>query len=48
VWIDGMTQAEAARVLGGPAVTVKPRLNRGLRLLSQPLTDLLPGAKPPC
>jgi RNA polymerase sigma-70 factor (ECF subfamily) len=43
----GMTQAQAAQPLGGSAVTVKPRLNRGLRLLSEQLTDLRPGAKPP-
>jgi RNA polymerase sigma-70 factor (ECF subfamily) len=47
VRIQGMTQAEAAQPLGGSAVTVQPRLNRGLRLLSEQLTDLRPGAKPP-
>ena len=34
VWIDGMTQAEAAQVIGVSAVTVKRRLSRGLRLLA--------------
>ena len=38
-----MTQAEAAQVLGVSAVTVKRRLNRGLRLLTEQLADLLPG-----
>jgi RNA polymerase sigma-70 factor (ECF subfamily) len=47
VRIQGMTQAEAARVLGVSAVTVKRRLSRGLRLLAERLTDLRPGAKPP-
>jgi DNA-directed RNA polymerase specialized sigma24 family protein len=28
VWIDGMTQAKAAQVLGVSAVTVKRRLSR--------------------
>ena len=42
-----MTQAEAAQVLGVSAVTVKRRLNRGLRLLTEQLADLRPGEKPP-
>ena len=42
VWIDGMTPAEAAQVLGVSAVTVKRRLNRGLRLLTEKLGDLRP------
>ena len=33
VRVQGMTQTEAAQVLGVSAVTVKRRLNRGLRLL---------------
>ena len=37
-----MTQTEAAQVLGVAAVTVKRRLNRGLRLLSDTLADLRP------
>src|SRR5262249_41735646 len=47
VRIQGMTQAEAAQVLGVAAVTVKRRLNRGLRLLAERLADLRPGEKPP-
>ena len=42
-----MTQTEAARVLGVSAVTVKRRLSRGLRLLTEHLADLRPGEKPP-
>jgi DNA-directed RNA polymerase specialized sigma24 family protein len=40
-------EAQAARSLGGSAVTVRRRLNRGLRLLSEQRTDLRPGARPP-
>jgi RNA polymerase sigma-70 factor (ECF subfamily) len=47
VWIDGMTQAEAAQVLGVSAVTVKRWLSRGLRLVTEQLADLRPGEKPP-
>jgi RNA polymerase sigma-70 factor (ECF subfamily) len=47
VKVQGMTQAEAARVLGVAAVTVKRRLNRGLRLLTEQLADLRPTEKPP-
>ena len=47
VRIQGMTQAEAAEVLGVSAVTVKRRLNRGLRLLAEQLADLRPGEEPP-
>jgi RNA polymerase sigma-70 factor (ECF subfamily) len=43
VRVQGMTQTEAARVLGVSAVTVKRRLNRGLRLLTEQLGDLRPG-----
>ena len=43
VRIQGMTQAEAAELLGVSAVTVKRRLNRGLRLLTEQLADLFPG-----
>jgi RNA polymerase sigma-70 factor (ECF subfamily) len=43
VRVQGMTQAEAAHVLGVAAVTVKRRLNRGLRLLTEQLGDLQPG-----
>ncbi len=42
-----VTQAEAAQLLGVPAVTVKRRLSRGLRLLTEPLADLRPDEKPP-
>jgi RNA polymerase sigma factor (sigma-70 family) len=47
VRVQGMTQTEAAQVLGVSAVTVKRRLNRGLRLLTEQLADLRPGEKPP-
>ena len=47
VRIQGMTQTEAAQVLGVSAVTVKRRLSRGLRLLTEQLADLRPGEKPP-
>ena len=47
VRIQGMTQAEAAQLLGVSAVTVKRRLNRGLRLLAEQLADLRPGEDPP-
>jgi RNA polymerase sigma-70 factor (ECF subfamily) len=43
VRIQGMTQTEAARVLGVAVVTVKRRLNRGLQLLAAALEDLRPG-----
>ena len=42
VRVQGMTQTEAAQVLGVSAVTVKRRLNRGLRLLTEQLADLRP------
>ena len=45
--IQGMTQTEAARVLGVAPVTVKRRLNRGLRLLTEQLDDLRPSEQPP-
>jgi RNA polymerase sigma-70 factor (ECF subfamily) len=47
VRIQGMTQVEAAQVLGVSAVTVKRRLSRGLRLLTEQLTDLRPDEEPP-
>jgi DNA-directed RNA polymerase specialized sigma24 family protein len=37
-----MTQVEAAHLLGVSTVTVKRRLNRGLRLLEEQLADLRP------
>jgi RNA polymerase sigma factor (sigma-70 family) len=42
VRIQGMTQVEAAQILGVAAVTVKRRINRGLRLLTEQLADLRP------
>ena len=42
VRIQGLTQAEAAQVLGISAATVKRRLNRGLQLLLETLEDLRP------
>ena len=45
VRIQGMTQAEAAEVLGVSAMTVKRRLNRGLQLLADALGDLRPDAE---
>ena len=47
VRIQGMTQAEAAHVLGVSAETVKRRLSRGLLLLAVRLADLCPDEKPP-
>jgi RNA polymerase sigma-70 factor (ECF subfamily) len=47
VRIQGMTQAEAAQLLGVSAVTVKRQLSRGLRLLAEQPADLRPGEKPP-
>jgi RNA polymerase sigma-70 factor (ECF subfamily) len=45
VRIQGLTQAEAAEVLGVSAATVNRRLNRGLQLLAQALSDLRPEVK---
>jgi RNA polymerase sigma-70 factor (ECF subfamily) len=42
VRVQGMSQTEAARILGVAAITVKRRLNRGLRLLTEQLGDLRP------
>ena len=42
VRVQGMTHTEAAQVLGVSAVTVKRRLSRGLRLLTERLADLRP------
>jgi RNA polymerase sigma-70 factor (ECF subfamily) len=47
VRVQGMTQTEAARVLGVSVVTVKRRLSRGLRFLAERLADLRPGNAPP-
>src|SRR5262249_9689606 len=43
VRIQGLTQTEAARVLGVAVLTVKRRMNRGLQLLAAELRDLGPG-----
>jgi len=40
VRIQGLTQAEAAQVLGVSAATVNRRLNRGLEVLAEALSDL--------
>ena len=42
VRIQGMTQAEAAQVLGVSGKTVQRRLNRGLLSLAEQLSDLRP------
>jgi RNA polymerase sigma-70 factor (ECF subfamily) len=42
VRIQGLTQAEAAHVLGVSTMTVNRRLNRGLQLLAEALRDLCP------
>ena len=42
VRIQGLSQAEAAEVLGVSVMTVNRRLNRGLRLLADLLRDLRP------
>ena len=47
VRIQGLTQAEAAELLGVSAKTVQRRLNRGLLLLSRRLDDLRPDGEPP-
>jgi RNA polymerase sigma-70 factor (ECF subfamily) len=47
VRIQGMTQAEAAQLLGVSAVAVRRRLSRGLRLLEEQLAGLGPAGDPP-
>jgi RNA polymerase sigma-70 factor (ECF subfamily) len=47
VRVQGMTQVEAARLLCVSTMTVKRRLNRGLRLLTEALGDLRPGGATP-
>jgi RNA polymerase sigma-70 factor (ECF subfamily) len=47
VRVQGMTQVETAQLLGVAVVTVKRRLNRGLRLLAEKLSDLCPDETPP-
>ncbi|VTR92437.1 sigma-70 family rna polymerase sigma factor : RNA polymerase sigma factor, sigma-70 family OS=Singulisphaera acidiphila (strain ATCC BAA-1392 / DSM 18658 / VKM B-2454 / MOB10) GN=Sinac_4435 PE=4 SV=1: Sigma70_r4_2 [Gemmata massiliana] len=44
VRLQGMTQVEAAAVLGVATRTIKRRLDRGLLLLTERLNDLRPGA----
>jgi RNA polymerase sigma-70 factor (ECF subfamily) len=44
VRIQGMSQAEAAQVLGVSTMTVHRRLGRGLQMLASALEDLNPGA----
>jgi RNA polymerase sigma factor (sigma-70 family) len=47
VRIQGLTQAEAAQVLGVSTMTVNRRLNRGLQLLAEALGDLCPDEAAP-
>ena len=47
VRIQGMSQSEAARVLGVSAMTVHRRLGRGLQRLAATLGDLYPGGDTP-
>ncbi len=47
VRIQGLTQAEAAEVLGVSTKTVQRRLNRGLLMLAERLDDLRPPGGPP-
>jgi RNA polymerase sigma factor (sigma-70 family) len=47
VRIQGMTQTEAAGILGVSSKTVQRRLNRGLLLLSEQLQDLRPTPQQP-
>jgi RNA polymerase sigma-70 factor (ECF subfamily) len=47
VRIQGLSQHEAAQVLGVSAMTVKRRLDRGLQLLAAALQNLYPGEEEP-
>jgi RNA polymerase sigma-70 factor (ECF subfamily) len=47
VRIQGMTQVEAAELLGVSIKTVQRRLNRALLILAEELDDLRPGREPP-
>jgi RNA polymerase sigma-70 factor (ECF subfamily) len=47
VRIQGMSQADAAQVLGVSVMTVSRRLNRGLQLLTATLADLRPDEAEP-
>ena len=46
VRIQGMTQAEAAQVLNVSLKTIQRRLNRGMLLLAETLSDLRPDDTP--
>jgi RNA polymerase sigma-70 factor (ECF subfamily) len=46
VHVQGLSQAEASEVLGVATRTVKRRLDRGIRLLTEWLSDLNPDATP--
>ena len=46
VRVQGLTQVEAAELLGVATKTVKRRLDRGLRLLTERLSDLRPADAP--
>jgi RNA polymerase sigma factor (sigma-70 family) len=45
--IQGLTQADAAEILGVTIRTVRRRLNRSVLFLTQQLDDLRPGGQPP-
>ena len=45
VKVQGVTQTEAAQILGVSAMTVKRRWNRSLQLLAETLGDLCPDDK---
>ena len=47
VRIQGMTQVEAAEVLGVSIKTVQRRLNRALLILTEEWDDLRPAGEPP-
>jgi RNA polymerase sigma-70 factor (ECF subfamily) len=47
VRIQGLSQAEAGQVLGVSAATVNRRLNRGLSVLAEALSDLRPSDRGP-
>jgi RNA polymerase sigma-70 factor (ECF subfamily) len=46
VHVQGLSQAEAAELLGVAARTVKRRLDRGIQLLAERLGGLSPGGPP--
>jgi RNA polymerase sigma-70 factor (ECF subfamily) len=47
VRIQGMTQMDAAPLLGVSAATVKRRLSRGRRFRAERLADVRPSERPP-